>query len=350
MEDKETILSRMLGNIDNSYDKSKGQFFYDVIMPVAIELEKLKQQADEILTKGFADTSTGENLDRIVSEVGIERKEATKSTGYVTITGINGSKINKGEIVASDTVNFVFLEDLKIENKTIDVLVECEKDGIIGNVPLGAIKYLPKTIQGLQTVANKQAFTNGYDTEDDESLRDRYYTKVKTPATSGNVYHYINWTKEVTGVGDCKVIPLWDKNNGMNGNGTVKIIVINANKTGADESLVNNVKAHIEENRPIGAAVTIISALEKSINVTCNLILEAEYELVNVKSSIETTIKNYLKEIAFNKNYVSFAKIGAFILDTAGVQDYSNLLVNNGADNITIENEEVAVLGGVTIG
>lgn len=350
MEDKQTILSRMLENIDNSYDKSVGQFFYDVVMPVAIELEKLQEQADSILKRGFADTSTDKELDRIVSEVGIERKQASKSTGYITITGINGSKINKGEIVASDSVNFVFLEDLKIENKTIDVLVECEKDGVVGNVPESAIKYFPKTLQGLQTVTNKKAFTSGYDIETDDSLRDRYYTKVRTPATSGNIHFYTNWTKEVVGVGDCKVIPLWDKNNGMNGNGTVKVIIINANKTGADESLVNNVKAHIEENRPIGATVTVISATEKSINVNCNLILESEYELENVKSIIETTIKNYLKEIAFNKNYVSYAKIGAFILDTPGVQDYSNLLVNGATNNIAIANEEVAVLGGVTIG
>lgn len=344
MEDKQTILSRMLENIDNAYDKSEGQFFYDVVMPVAIELEKLQEQADSILKRGFADTSTYKDLDRIVSEVGIERKQASKSTGYITIAGINGSKINKGEIVASDSVNFVFLEDLKIENKTIDVLVECEKDGVVGNVPEGAIKYFPKTLQGLQTVTNKKAFTSGYDIETDDSLRDRYYTKVRTPATSGNIHFYTNWTKEVVGVGDCKILPLW------NGNGTVKVIIINANKVGADISLVNNVIAHIEENRPIGATVTVISAAEKSINVTCNLILESEYELENVKSIIETTIKNYLKEIAFDKNYVSYAKIGAFILDTPGVQDYSNLLINGATDNIAIANEEVAVLGGVVIG
>lgn len=343
-DDRKVILERMLSNVDNELDKSVGSFIYDALAPSAIELENLLKQAEKILSKGFADTTTDKDLERIVSEVGINRKQAAKSIGYVTITGINGSKITKGEIVASDSVNFAFLEDLKIENKTIDVLVECEKYGAVGNIPEGAIKYFPKTLQGLQTVTNKQAFTSGYDIETDESLRDRYYTKVRTPATSGNIYHYINWTKEVVGVGDCKVLPLW------NGNGTVKIIIINANKIGADASLVNNVIAHIEENRPIGATITVISAAEKSINVTCNLILEAEYELENVKAIIETTIKNYLKEIAFNKNYVSYAKIGAFILDTPGIQDYSNLLVNGATDNIAIANEEVAVLGGVVIG
>ena len=44
------------------------------------------------------------------------------------------------------------------ENKEVDVLVECEVYGTTGNVPIGAIKYFPKTLQGLQTVTNKEAF------------------------------------------------------------------------------------------------------------------------------------------------------------------------------------------------
>lgn len=342
-DNKEVLINNMLNNIDNSYDKSEGTFFYDVIMPVAIELEKMSKQADSILTKGFADTANGKDLDRIVSEVGIIRKKATKSTGIVTVTGINGSKIIAGEKISSDSINFMFLENKKIENNTIDVLVECEIYGTDGNVPIGAIKYFPKTLQGLQTVTNKQAFVNGYDEENDEAIRERYYIKVRTPATSGNIYNYKQWCLETIGVGDCRIIPLW------NGNGTVKCVIINSNKKGADETLVNAVKTHIEANRPIGATVTVISAVEKAINISFNLTIEESYSLDNIKSSIEKSITEYLKEIAFNKTYVSLAKIGAYILDTDGVIDYTELKLNGVADNVQINNEEVAVLGQVTI-
>lgn len=342
-DSKETLINSMLGKIDSSYDKSEGTFFYDVIMPVAIELEKLSKQTDAILTKGFADTATGKDLDRIVSEVGIVRKKATKSTGTITVTGINGSKIISGEKVSTDSINFIFLEDKKIENNTIDVEVECEIYGTDGNIPIGAIKYFPKTLQGLQTVTNKEALVNGYNEEDDEALRERYYIKVRTPATSGNIYHYKQWCLETTGVGDCRIIPLW------NGNGTVKCILINANKKGADSSLIDSVKENIENNRPIGATVTVISALEKEINVTLNLTIEESYNIENIKTSIENTITAYLKDIAFDKTYVSLAKIGSFILDTDGVVDYTELKINESVDNIQITNEEVAVLGQVVI-
>ena len=342
-DSKETLVNNMLNNIDSIYDKSKGTFFYDVIMPVAIELEKLGKQADAILTKGFADTATGKDLDRIVEEVGIYRKQATKSTGYVTITGINGSKIIAGEKVSSDNISFKFLETKKIENNTTTVLVECETYGTDGNVPIGAIKYFPKTLQGLQSVTNKEAFTNGYDVETDEELRERYYIKVRTPATSGNIYHYQQWCLETTGVGACRIFPLW------NGNGTVKCVIINSNKRGADETLIDNVKENIENNRPIGATVTVISAAEKEINVIFNLTIEESYSIDNIKASIEKAITDYLKDIAFDKTYVSLAKIGAFILDTDGVVDYTELKINGTADNVKIENEEVAVLGQVVI-
>ena len=41
--------------------------------------------------------------------------------------------------------------------------------------------------------------------------------KVSLPATSGSKYHYIQWAKEINGVGNAKCLPLW------NGNGTVKL-------------------------------------------------------------------------------------------------------------------------------
>lgn len=345
-DNREVIQARLLSNVDNTYDKTEGTFFYDALKPVSIEAEKVYVIADGILDKSFADTATGKDLDRKVKEVGLSRKLTTKSYGIVTITGLKDAVIKKGEKVASDSINFIFTEDAVIpESKTIDIKVECEKYGVAGNVPQGAIKFFPKTLEGLQTVINTGAFNNGYDEETNESLRERYYTKVRTPATSGNVYHYLNWSKEVTGVGDARVLPLW------NGNGTVKVIIINSNKTGADSTLVSNVTNHIEDERPIGATVTVTSAVEKSININVALSIDAiNVTQANVITAIGNNIKDYLKKIAFKQNYVSYAQIGSIILETTGVIDYSNLKVNSGIINISIADTEVAILGGVVVG
>lgn len=342
-ETKENIMLNLLLNIDNKYDTSEGTFFYDALMPVAIELEKLYQYGDDISKKAFADTATGKDLEKIVEQFGISRKQAQKATGYVTITGTDGSKVFIGDQVSSDEMNFTCIENKTIEGDSVDVLVECESYGAIGNVPANSIKYFPKTLQGLQSVVNDEAFTNGYDEENDEELRERYYIKVRTPATSGNIYHYQQWCLEVAGVGGCKIFPLW------NGNGTVKCVIMNSNKKTADETLINSVKAHIEENRPIGATVTVISVIEKSIDIKVNVSIESGYSKDFVKENIESDIETFLATVAFKKNYISYAKIGAIILGCEGVEDYSNLLINNSSNNITVASEEVCVLGGVTL-
>jgi len=345
-EDKEIIHSRMLDSISNEYDKSEGSFFYDATGPSAIELEQLDLKAESILNKGFANTAKGLYLDLICSEQGVYRKLSTKSSGEVLVIGAIGARINKGDKVASDTVNFAFLEDKIIDATGQSIVkVQCEESGTIGNVPIGTIKYFPVTLSGLNTTTNKAAFINGYEEETDEALRQRYYDKVRTPATSGNKWHYLNWAKEITGVGDARAFPLWA------GNGTVKIVIINSNKRAADENLINRVLEHIENNRPIGANVSVDSAQEKLIDITANLIIDTKnFTIESIKTSIEESLVNYFKEIAFVSNYVSYAYIGNLIFNISGVIDYSNLIINNGTSNIPIAEEEVPILGGVVLG
>lgn len=345
-ETKETIQSRLLSNINDEYDKTEGSFFYDVEMPVAIELETAYSNQDVIMDRGFADTAIDIYLDKIVSEQGIVRKAATYATTTVTITGTEGSIISIGDKVSSDIVNFISLEDKVIDITGIaTVNVICEVSGNTGNVPVATIKYFPVTIPGLISVTNNVTVTNGYNAESDAELRTRYYTKVQTPSTSGNKYHYINWAKEVTGVGDAKVFPLW------NGNGTVKVVIINSNKVGADGTLITNVETYIEENRPIGATVTVVSATELPININVTLVIDTNnYDLATITASIQSNLILYLQSIAFVTAYVSYASIGNTIYNTPGITDYSGLLVNGDNLNIIVADTEVAVLGGVVIG
>ncbi|MDF2546153.1 MAG: baseplate J/ family protein [Anaerosolibacter sp.] len=345
-DDRTVIQNRMLVNIPDEYDKSEGEFFYDNTKAVAIELEGAYQDQEAISDRGFVETATGEWLDKKVAEQGLVRKPATKATCTVTITGSQGAAVNTGIMVASDAVNFIVKESKVIDaTGIVNVLVECEEYGSIGNVPVGAIKYFPVTIAGLSTVTNPAAAFNGYDGETDEELRVRYFEKVRTPATSGNKYHYRNWAKEVVGVGDARVFPL------ANGPGTVKVVIIDSNKTGAEPELVTDVFNHIEEVRPIGATVEVVSATEVPINVSATLIIDADNYIMNqVIANIEGKLAEYFKVIAFNATitYVSHAVIGSIILDTDGVLDYSNLTINGEAANIPITDVQVVVLGVVT--
>ena len=342
--EQEQILSRLLSEISDEFDKSVGSFFYDIDKPVSEELSKISDRVEEILKNGFALTATGTYLDSKVAEQGIERKPATNSIVSVTVTGTPGSIISIGDKVASDTLVFTISEEAIIdETETVTVTAICDTPGKVGNVPIGAINRFPVTLAGLVSVTNTVPATDGFDEESDDELRKRYFEKVSLPATSGSKYHYIMWAKEISGVGDAKCLPLW------NGSGTVKVIIINSDKSTASEELISEVAQHIEDNRPIGAEVTVESAVPLVIDVSVSLVLNNGDDMETAKKNISETITAYLQKNAFSGTYISYARIGGCILNSEGVADYSDLLLNNETENIAIGETEVPVLGVVTV-
>lgn len=353
IEDTQAIQTRMINNIVGKYDKTLGSFIYDITKPVAIELENINQEIELAKDKLSIENLKDEELEQRVHEkTGIERKPATKASGYVTITGKVGATINKGDMVASDTINFIIKEAKTIDSSgPVEVLVECEDYGPVGNVPACSIQYFPITIEGVTSVTNNEDFTNGYEAEDDGALLERYYERIRTPATSGNKYHYRNWAKEVTGVGDVKVIPLWKGDN------TVKLVIIDSNKQPASPELVEEVQSYIDPNgeglgegkAPIGAFCTVVSANGVNLDISFTAIKDASITDEERLQSVKDNIINYLKEIAFKETTISYNRIASIILDSEGIIDFENLTINGQATAINLADDEVPVLGVVTI-
>lgn len=349
MENREEILNRILSNIPDRYDKSKGLFPYDFSKATAIEFERKNKEIQEVANKLDVENLEGEELERFIYQrTGQERKPATKATAVVIISGAEGAKIGKGDLVGADTVNFIVQEDIIIdESGQARVFVVCEEYGFVGNVPANSINKFPVSIPGLIDVYNPEPVTNGYNSETDDELRKRYYDKLQRPGKSGNKYHYEQWAKEVVGVGGVRVVPRWD------GPLTVKVVIVDANKQPANEELVGITLNHIESQRPFGATVTVVSAIAKQINISVDLTLIPGHLEEKVRDNIKINIAKYLQEITFKTDStdkfipVSFARIGSIILDTEGVMDYTNLTVNGGTSNIAIADDEVPVMGEV---
>lgn len=345
----------MLANITDDYEKSTGFLTGDLVKTNAIELAKIYIAIQELVDKIDVDKLSGDELTKYVKQrKGIVRKEATKAKAILTITGT--ATINTGDLFStSNNIQFASIETKTItESGTVEV--ECTQAGSIGMVGANSIILMPITIAGVTSVTNLASSYDGFEAEDDDSLRNRYYEALQTPATSGNIYHYLKWAKEINGVGNAKVFSLW------NGDNTVKVLIINADMQPASQTLIDEVQEYIDPKgegdsmwgtgagqAPIGAYTTVATATPNSINISVTVTLVDGYTLGTVQTNITNAIVAYLKEIAFYYNYVSYAKIGSIIFNTEGVADYTNLLVNGVATNVNLGDEEVAVIGTVTV-
>ena len=335
------ILDQLLALVPDGYDTSPGSFFYDILYPVAEQLAVISETLLEIEASAFAKTAVGHWLEYKAAEQGIKRRAAGYASGIIRISGSAGAMVNSGSLVASDDLIFTTDETVTIpEIGYVDVNAVCTAAGTAGNVGVGKIYRFPITLPGITAVYNPMTFTGGYEAETDEELRERYLEKVSRPNASGNKYHYIEWAKEVVGVGNVQVITLW------NGPGTVKLIITDTDNQPADEDLVAEVKAHIDNNRPIGADVTVESAASLTIDISVKIESDIKDK---IKPEIETAVYNYLSEVSLNKAYVSYAKIGGIILSISGVEDYSELAINNGTANIQLDDGVIPVLGSVNI-
>lgn len=331
----EAIMQRALDRVSSEYDKREGSVIYDALAPTCAELAQLYVALEYVIDEAFGDTASREYLIRICAEHGLAPNEATHTIGK--------AEFNLSTIPIGTRFNingYVYEAADKISDGVYKVI--CETAGRAPSEVQGdmlAIDY----VDGLEYARLIEITTPGIDEEDTESLRSRYLASTKYPSSSGNVYHYKQWATEVSGVGDAKVFPLW------NGPGTVKVVIVDSEKKPASGLLITETAEHIEEMRPIGANVTVVSGEAKEISISAEVVLASGYRLQDVIDEFKKVVTEYFKSIAFSLSYVSYAKIGTMLLSVGGVLDYSLLKINNTVTNISLNDEEIPVLGNVEL-
>ena len=342
---QEVILNRMLDDIPASYNKTKGEFIYDILSSAAKEFEKAYKSNENEIIKSHIDTAEGKDLDELVKKyANIERKRATSSSGEVEIKADLNATFRKGDLVSIGSINYAADKDYSSDsNGIITANVVCTITGAAGNTKENTIIYFPKTLSGLKAVTNTKPFTNGYDEETDEELRQRYYERVGDPETSGNSAQYKSWAKNFTGVGNAKIIECW------NGPGTIKIIIIDSNKNVASDELCNTVKDYIETVRPAcSGTLTVESAVSVELNINLKLEFDTTINSIDeIKKNIESTLTKYLKDISFRENTISYFAIAAKIFNCDGVKKLLELKINSSNKDIELLDNQITQLGSV---
>ena len=339
-ETYEAIRKRILDNMTNDIDKREGSFVSNMISPVGVEFAKYYIELDNILSIMFLEDATNEYLDKKVYDFGIERKMGTVARGTIKVTGENGTHIpQNSEVISQGELSFFTLEDAWINEGIALIEVEASDVGTEYNIIQNSIDKFVININGVESVTNEKEFKEGTNVETDEELRERFFEVIRRPATSGNIYHYEQWAKEIDGINQARVKPLW------NGNGTVKVIVSNDNSI-VDEEIVAKCQEYINTVKPIGADVTVITPTSLDINVTANIYIENGYDATKAKLDFEENLKKYLSSC---NDTVVYTRVASCLGSVEGIKDYSELKLNGATSNISFDDEKLPKIKTITL-
>ncbi|MCC0641636.1 MULTISPECIES: baseplate J/gp47 family protein [unclassified Clostridioides] len=330
----DVVKNRTLSNIDLNIYKGEGSFLSDMVSPVNSELAKFYIELSYLHKKAFIEDNFDDFLDKRVNEFGVYRKLGTEATGEVTFEGKAGTVVQNGTTISYNELLFVVIKDIEIgsEIEQNTSPIQALEIGIRYNIPANTEFKLQDEINGITKIYNNADFKGGTEIETDEELKERFYKIQKNQATSGNKAHYEEWALEVDGVYNAKVYPRWD------GAGTVKVLLFGQNNQAVEEEIITKCREHIEAEMPIGATLTVATPSPLNISISATIKLEAGYTLDFVKESFLENINGYL--INVNKEII-YTKVSAILASVEGLHDFSNLLLNNKAENIVFEEDKV---------
>lgn len=360
--DAEVIHERMMRNLPSDISAMPGDFAHDFTMPTALEKSELIQfHVVRTLMLMFPQYAWGDYLDLHGAQVGVTRKAAGYAYGTLQITGTPGTKLEKGKIFCtpatdqSSSIEFSLMDYQEIpEEGNIIAEIIAVESGSGSNVAQNTVTLIQKPVKGVSGVTNPEPVTGGTERESDEDYRERIMDAYQNGISFvGNDADYIRWAKEVVGVGMASVIPEWD------GPGTVKLILIDANGQPANEYICQEVYDYImcpddrlQRKAPIGAILTVSAPDLVSVTYSATIELLSGYSLQQVQTEFEKNLLKYYDK-ALGEGEIKYTKICAVLSETAGVNDFKDLLINGVVGNISIHiyefpiTESISLISGV---
>lgn len=337
----ETLIKRMLENTkENNLDTREGSVSFNLLAPLAEELAKAYISMGDILSLAFIEDTFDEYLDKRVNEFGIYRKDGEKATGQIKVTGRNNVFIENGTIVTYGDLEYVVTNDITLPNENI-LYVEAVDVGYRYNLSAGCEFQMKEFQYGIDSMINEEPFENGVDIETDEELKERFKYIIQNPRTSGNVNDYKAWALECDGVGKVKVYPLW------NGNGTVKVLIIGNDNLPCSTDTINEVKAYIEEKRPIGATVTVVTPALVELAFDIIIKTDGDYSLDDVREQIQFTLNEYIDGL--EEENVIYAKAFSAVGDLECVDDIISFKINDDVNNIIMDDYKIPIVKTVIV-
>lgn len=314
---------------------------------LAGEIYNSKVNFEWLKNQMFVTTASGEYLDYIASQRGLERKKATKAQGSIKFSIPEPLDhtiiIPIGTVVATDDpepLRFCTTEDEEITagNTLVHIYAEAEKAGSGGNIEIGKAVVPVSVPAEVEAVTNTVVFTDGADEESDNALRERIKKTFTSQSNGTNIAFYEQLAYTVEGVEKVGVIPK------LRGVGTVNVYVCGVDDQ-LGEATLQKVQTLLNEKRELNVDVLVKNAVFVNYALGVHVVAKPGYGSTEVKQKCSDAFVNYINSLPVGaKLYLS--ALGKQLLETDCIENYE---FSNYMDNMTVSGSECFKAGNIEI-
>ena len=367
--DFENILQRMLMRVPDTLDKREGSIIYDALAPAAVEFTEAYIEREGNRALSYASTSVGQWLDMRVAEHGVFRMPAVKAVRYGWFWADNEKNTPYQNIavggaysIPNSDINFIAAK--KVAAGVYEMT--CEQAGDIGNQIREGTELLPVVyMPGLAVATLEATVTPGENEESDDALYRRFIWYITRPPFGGNRSDYEEYFRQIDGVGYVRLYRA-DPDKGH-----VTAYILGSDEMPPSAALIQKAQTLIDpfvnQGEGVGLApmahiVHVYGSKGKTMNINAKIVLIRGWTIGQVQSGIEQAIDEYLLHLREHwADYVALdspeyvdvivriAQLEAAILTVEGVADIAQSTVNGINQNMTMNRDEVPLLGTVTL-
>ncbi len=310
---------------------------------VAAQVLALEAHGEFVLRQSFPQTAQGEFLDYHAEVRSLERLGETNSEGlirfYVNSAAVNNITIPEG-VTCTDSDGREYITTaskiLTIGTLYCDVPAKSKLGGASGNVPQGAIAYMPLPPTGIARCANPVAFYGGTDGESDENLRKRILESYSLLPNGANAAYYEAQALTIDGVFAAEILPR------VRGLGTVDVALASVSGAPSDE-VVAKVQEHLSLRREICVDVLAKKAVLTERDISIQIQVVSDFE--DVKTKVENAVRAYFTGALLGKS-VLLAELGKAIFS---VEEVKNYRIVSPSSDVTAQGGVLPILGTLTI-
>ncbi len=178
-----------------------GSEIYLRFAAMAGQMAVLYQLMNTLTNSKLIDTATGDDLDRVANDFGLQRRGATSATGFVQLLATVPQTLIAGTTLTGPNSLQYQVTTTGVYNPNQNVPVNSVDTGVSTNLAIGNIMTWTSPQPNMKsTCLVSIAITGGANAEDDDTLRSRLYLTLQSPPQMGNDQQVISVAGSVDGL------------------------------------------------------------------------------------------------------------------------------------------------------